>query len=196
MILPSKELVKILISRILAPNGIKLIGANSRILRPRKIDGPKHIEIGTGTFIRAYSWLSAIERYGSQNFKPRFSIGNHVYIGHYAFITCIDSVTIEDYCVLSDCVYISDSAHGYDPDKGPIMQQPLTSKGLVRIGKGSFLGYRAVIMPGVTLGKHCVVGCNTVVTSSFPDYCMIVGSPARCIKIYSTESKCWITQKF
>jgi acetyltransferase-like isoleucine patch superfamily enzyme len=71
------------------------------------------------------------------------------------------------------------------------MKQPLTSKGPVRIGEGSFLGYRTVVMPGVTLGMHCVVGCNSVVMRSFPAYSMLAGSPARRVKAYSFEQRCW-----
>ena len=35
---------------------------------------------------------------------------------------------------------------------------------------------------GVYIGKHCVIGANSVVTKDIPDYCVAVGSPARVIK--------------
>jgi acetyltransferase-like isoleucine patch superfamily enzyme len=73
------------------------------------------------------------------------------------------------------------------------MSQPLHSKGPIVIGPDCFLGYRAVIMPGVTLGRHCVVGANAVVTRSFPDFSMVVGSPARLIKRYDPQSREWVT---
>ncbi len=69
--------------------------------------------------------------------------------------------------MLSEQVYITDLSHGLQPDRGPIMKQPLESKGPVRIGPRCFLGYRTAIMPGVTLGESCVVGANSVVTRSF-----------------------------
>lgn len=34
----------------------------------------------------------------------------------------------------------------------------------------------------VYIGKHCVIGANSVVTKDIPDYCVAVGSPARVIK--------------
>lgn len=53
----------------------------------------------------------------------------------------------------------------------------------VEIGESCWLGTNAVVMPGVTLGPHTVVGANAVVTKSFPDgYCMLAGVPARKIK--------------
>ena len=103
----------------------------------------------------------------------------------------MDEITIGDGCVLSEHVYITDLMHGLHPDQGLIMQQPLQSKGPVRIGSGCFLGYRAAIMPGVTLGDHCVVGANSVVTKSFPAYSMLVGSPARLVRSYNRKTAKW-----
>ena len=55
------------------------------------------------------------------------------------------------------------------------------SGGTVRIGKGSEIG-ESVIVGNVKIGKHCVIGANSVVTKDVPDYCVAVGSPARVIK--------------
>jgi lipopolysaccharide O-acetyltransferase len=173
------------------PFSLKKVGRKVKILRPRSIIGGKHITIESSVFIHRHSTIFAIEKRGNQRFTPRIFIGSKCYIGVYAMIAAVNEVTIEEYCVLSDYVYISDVAHGLDPLAGPIMEQPLESKGPVRLGKGTFIGYRAAIMPGVSLGCHCVVGSNSIVTHSFPDYSMLIGSPARCVKVYSVEQKCW-----
>ena len=47
----------------------------------------------------------------------------------------------------------------------------------MRIGDGSWLGYGTVVLPGATIGRHVVVGANSVVTGEIPDYCVAVGSP-------------------
>jgi acetyltransferase-like isoleucine patch superfamily enzyme len=47
------------------------------------------------------------------------------------------------------------------------------------------------VLPGVTIGQHCVIGANSVVNSSIPDYSVAVGAPARVIKRYNQEIGAW-----
>ncbi len=171
--------------------GIRL-GAGSVIGPPRVINGAEYIRVGDRTCISSDAWLSAYDQYAGVRYTPSLVIGDDVYIGGYACITCITSVVIGDGCVLSEFVYISDHRHGFDPGQGLIRYQPLVSRGEVQVGPHTFLGYQVCVLPGVTLGEHCVVGANSVVTHSFPAYSMVAGAPARLIKSYSREAGAWI----
>lgn len=55
-------------------------------------------------------------------------------------------------------------------------------KASIYIGEHSWLGVNSVILPGVTLGKFCVVAANSLVKDSFDDYSVVAGNPAKLIK--------------
>ena len=64
-------------------------------------------------------------------------------------------------------------------------------RGGVLIGDDTWIGTNVVIAGTIKIGKHCVIGANAVVTHNVPDYCVVVGNPARIIKKYNTESNQW-----
>ncbi len=53
--------------------------------------------------------------------------------------------------------------------------------GKITIGDNTYIGNNAIILPGVSIGKDCVIGANSVVTKSIPDQCVVAGNPARFI---------------
>ncbi len=56
------------------------------------------------------------------------------------------------------------------------------------LGENCWVGMNAVVLPGIELGPHTIVGAGSVVTKSFSDgYCVIVGNPAKKIKDLSKE---------
>jgi lipopolysaccharide O-acetyltransferase len=177
--------------RILKDSGINMKSSSS-IKSPLRIGGGKFIEIGENTTIGNYAWIEAIENYIDQSFRPSISIGSHINIGNFTCITAIDSITIEDGCLISEHVYISDHSHGMNPSTNlrPVLQN-LYSKGKVVIGQNTFIGMRVSILSGVTIGNNCIIGAHSVVNRSFPDFCMISGIPAKVIKKFNPASGIW-----
>jgi acetyltransferase-like isoleucine patch superfamily enzyme len=52
----------------------------------------------------------------------------------------------------------------------------------VKLEDNTWIGFGAVIMPGVTLGRGCIVGSKTIITESVPPYAVVAGDPPRIVK--------------
>jgi lipopolysaccharide O-acetyltransferase len=46
-------------------------------------------------------------------------------------------------------------------------------------------------MPGVTIGKGCIIGAHSIVNKSIPDYTLAVGSPAKVVKEFNFDLNRW-----
>lgn len=65
--------------------------------------------------------------------------------------------------------------------------QPMRTQGVIHfppfhIDDDVWIGTRAIIMPGVTIGKGAIIGAGAVVTKDVPPYAIVVGAPAKIIK--------------
>jgi acetyltransferase-like isoleucine patch superfamily enzyme len=115
-------------------------------------------------------------------------IGAHTYVGMNALIEGFnEQITIGEHVSIAPNVYIM---AGSGPNASEHMQRvfPII-KAPVAIGDHTWIGAGAVIMPGVTLGKYCVVAVNSFVNKSFPDFSIIGGSPARLIRMLTEEEQ-------
>lgn len=116
-------------------------------------------------------------------------------IGSYSRIAAIRNVFIDKDVITGPNVFIADYNHNFKNIDVPIKSggNIIYDKG-IRIGEGSWIGTNSVIVGNVNIGKHCVIGANSVVTKDIPDYCVVVGSPAKIIKKYDFEDMCWKRQ--
>lgn len=163
-------------------------GARSVIYKPTLVIGSKLIAIGTNVLVNRGIYLCAVQ---DSNLKlPKLIIGDGTTIGNYCHIVAQNKVEIGEHVLIADKVYIGDNEHMYENIEIPIIMQKTRAIGSVFIGAGSWIGDNVAII-GCSIGKHCVIGANSVVTQDIPDYSIAVGNPARVIKRYSTNRMEW-----
>ena len=183
-------LIKIIISYLYT----KIFFRSARLVRlPFDIRNKKFIEIGKG-FTTGPG--CRIEAYPATSKKVLY-IGENVQMNDYVHITAVESVIIGNNVLMASKIYISDSSHGSyigntndsHPDSIP-SERPLSTKPVV-IKDNVWLGEFVSVLPGVTIGKGTIVGANSVVSKSLPDYVIAVGSPAKPIKKFNFEINKW-----
>lgn len=179
-------------SQLLRPKGLARLADSAHLARPTHITNPHCIEIGERVIVGRNTLLQPITAYLGQSFSPRVVIGDDCYVGPNCQFHCIGRIELGAGCVLSDQVYLSDVSHGMDPRENLIMDQPVTSKGPVILGPHSFVGFGSVLLSGVTLGEHAVIGARSVVTRSVPAYTMVAGNPARPIAHFDKDRGAWV----
>ena len=163
-------------------------GWHSCILKPLRIDGHKNIFIGDNVCIKYRTWLASTPITGEK--ISRLIIEDGCVIGHFNHIYATKSIILHKDVLTADKVYISDNLHGYENLEIPIKNQPVLQNGTVEIGEGSWLGENVCVL-GAKIGKHCIIGANSVVTKDIPDYSVAVGAPAKVIKRYNFENRKW-----
>jgi acetyltransferase-like isoleucine patch superfamily enzyme len=158
-------------------------GAGSVIcFPPNTIFNEQYIAIGEGTMLGPHVTLSAGMVPGQTMVSdPVVSIGDRCLIGKGSGIVGHLHISIGDDVWTGHHVYITDQNHGYADRVLPISRQVMPERP-VTVGSGSWLGHGTVVLPGATIGRHVVVGANSVVTGDLPDFTVAAGVPARVIK--------------
>lgn len=91
--------------------------------------------------------------------------------------------------IIAGNCYIGGGRYHHDRLEVPIMDQGAYSRGEIVIGEGCWLGAGAIILDGVRLGRGVIVGAGAVVTKDAPDYAVLVGAPARILRIRGEETR-------
>jgi acetyltransferase-like isoleucine patch superfamily enzyme len=157
-------------------------GPNTVITPPLRFGGLSRIEIGSGVYIGAGSWIAARPQGGGSEKNPLIMIGDRVSISGSVVILAASRIVIEEDVLIALNVYIADHSHGFSDLNRPVRAQPIDRVKPVIIRSGAWLGQNVVICPGVIIGHNSVIGANSVVRTDIPDYCVAAGAPARVIR--------------
>ena len=167
-------------------------GADSAFVPPAVVSAPERVFIGDRVFFQTGAWLAVYDEVHGVRFDPRLTIGDGCTFGRDVVIACLGEVTFGREVQVADRIFVGDTYHGYqDPDTN-IVRQPMAEPRPVRIGDGAFLGINCVILPGVTVGERAFVGAGAVVTKDVPANSVVVGNPARVVRVYDRERGEWV----
>ena len=128
-------------------------------------------------------WLgrkSVVESYCCiNNAVGDVTIGDYTRIGIHC--TVIGPVCIGNHVNLAQGITVTALNHNFADSSRKIDEQGISTQPVV-IGDDVWIGANAVILPGVTIGRHVVVAAGAVVTKDVPDYSLVAGVPAKVIR--------------
>ncbi len=128
-------------------------------------------------FNREAYWPMHASSHVSNAHRVRIGIGTAPGLSRGCYVQSRNGIEIGDYTLVAPNVGLLSANHN------PYNIGEHNHDGPIRIGRYCWIGMNAVILPGVTLGDHTIVGAGAVVTHSFPDgYCILGGVPAKLIK--------------
>ena len=185
-------------------------GLRSKIRTPVELTYPGHITVGDWVSLGRYGkivmlpeqafesseamiqqhypeLLSTLDRTIWDVRRPAdLQLGDGTSLGDRYFIICTESVKIGKHVMSSANTFISDCHHIYDTEVPPILL-PVTKGKPVVIEDHVWIGINCCILEGVTVGKHAVIGANSVVRDDVPPYTVVAGAPAKVVKRFKTK---------
>ncbi len=158
--------------RLLAPM-YQYRGRGSKIYWSVRMDTPpyRRFWLGRKSVIESYSCIN--------NAVGDVTIGDNTRIGIHC--TIIGPVCIGNNVNLAQGITVTALNHNFADTNRRIDEQGISTNPVV-IGDDVWIGANAVILPGVTIGRHVVVAAGAVVTKDVPSYCVVAGVPAKVIK--------------
>ena len=148
-------------------------GRGSKIYNSVRMDTPpyRRFSIGRQSVVESFSCIN--------NAVGDVVIGDHTRIGLHN--TIIGPVSIGSHVNLAQGITVTALNHNFSEPNKRIDEQGVSTQEIV-INDDLWIGANAVILPGVTIGSHCVVAAGAVVTKDIPDGCIVAGVPAKIIK--------------
>lgn len=148
--------------------GARSVGARPRVLGRPLVTTPVLV-VGDDLLLWSHYRMTHLGGSGS------LTVGDRVFLNAGVVILAFDHVVIADDVALGPEVQIIDS------DSHPVEGRP-TREAPVEIGRGSWIGTRSMILPGVRVGSRSVVAAGSIVRDEVPDDTLVAGVPARPVR--------------
>ena len=176
------------------PFFLKSCGRRPAIGRQVQIRNPKAVVFGNKILIDDYAILDPQGENARLEFANTVSVGKYslivakkgliklasgVNIASHCRIATESSIEIDESTLIAAYCYIGPGNH--QRGDGPLIEQPMDHRGGVKIGKHVWIGARATIMDGVTIGDGAIVAAHSFVNKDVPAGATVAGTPARII---------------
>lgn len=98
---------------------------------------------------------------------------NRACLGECAHAYSLGKIEILERATVAQEAYLCTGTHNFKDPNLQLITNPIT------IGKNAFIGARAMILPGVSIGDYAIVGAMSVVSQNVPDHEIVAGNPAK-----------------
>lgn len=153
----------------------RTVGPNTTVERGVRFVNPSNISIGANSWLKEYCYLRA-------GVNGYIRVGERIAFNSFVTISGHGGVEIGDDTQLGPGATLTTTGHDYRAGL-----QASFSK--ITLGKRVWVGARAIILPGVTIGDNTVIGAGALVNKDLPANCVAVGVPARIIKRFDDENE-------
>lgn len=142
-------------------------------------DSLERLHVGEGAAIdrNCIFWLA--DETGAD---PSISLGERCYIGPFSYLGSFHPITIGRDTIIGAYSYLISANHGTHRRDIPYRDQGYEG-GPIHIGQNVWLGCHVVVLPGVSIGDHAIVGAGAVVTKDIPAGETWAGVPARPLRV-------------
>ena len=155
-----------------------MLSENASILKGAMLYGESDqeigIQLGKDVQLREYTYIHA---YGGF-----INFGNGSSIGPYSLIYGNGGVDIGENVLIANHCSIVAFNHKFEKTDIPMAEQGMSTLG-IKIGNDVWIGAHANVLDGVKIGNGVIVGAGAVVTKDVEDRAIVVGSPAKTVKI-------------
>lgn len=132
--------------------------------------------------------------------ESKVIVGNNVFVGGGSILESAISIIVEDDVLISHGCLIQDSDNHSikyslrkvdtaDWKRNRYHNWAITEKRPIKISKGSWIGAKAIVLKGVTVGVGSIVAAGSVVTKDVPDWTIVGGNPAKIIRTLSEDER-------
>lgn len=157
----------------LSYSGIK-VGRGVRLGRGVYISVVKGgiLDLGDDVHVDSHSYITV---------EGELTVGAGSYVGVGCTLVAHDKITIGPDALIAAYVTIRDQDHRIDRFDMPYRKQGLVAAPIC-IGRNVWIGTKATVLRGCSIGENCVLGANTVVTHDIDSNSVVVGVPARLLR--------------